>query len=75
VVGTTLNAAYSIGLSRECGSIDIGKLGDLIIVDCPHPNEIFLAPAATLLETVVIQGPVVWNTSTEARGERASGDG
>ena len=75
VVGTTLNAAYSIGLSRECGSIDIGKRGDLIIVDCPHPNEIFLAPGAPMLETVVIQGSVVWNTSTEGRGERASGDG
>ena len=60
VVGTTLNAAYSIGLSSECGSLDVGKRGDLIVLDCPHPNELFLAPGAPLLDKVVIKGTVTW---------------
>ncbi len=67
VVGTTLNAAYSIGLNSECGSLDIGKRGDLIVLDCPHPNELFLAPGTPLLDTVVIQGSVAW-TSQAAVG-------
>ena len=61
VVGATLNAAYSIGLSAECGSLDIGKRGDLIVLDCPHPNELFLALGAPLLDQVVIEGSVAWN--------------
>jgi imidazolonepropionase len=56
IVGATLNAAYSLGRQRECGSLDIGKRGDLIILDCPHPNEVFLAPGAPLLDHVIISG-------------------
>ena len=57
-MGTTLNAAYSLGLGAECGSLDVGKRGDLIVVDCPHPHELFLAPGTPLLEAVVIEGAV-----------------
>ena len=56
VVGATLNAAYSLGLQDRCGSLDAGKRGDLIVLDCPHPNEMFLAPGAPLLADIVIEG-------------------
>lgn len=56
IVGATLNAAYSLGLQERCGSLDEGKRGDLIVLDCPHPNEMFLAPGAPLLTDVVIAG-------------------
>jgi imidazolonepropionase len=56
IVGATLNAAYSLNRQRECGSLDIGKRGDFIILDCPHPNEVFLAPGAPLLAHVIISG-------------------
>ena len=56
IVGATLNAAYSLGLQHRCGSLDAGKRGDLIVLDCPHPNEMFLAPGAPLLTDVVIGG-------------------
>ena len=56
IVGATLNAAYSLGLQDRCGSLDTGKRGDLIVLDCPHPNEMFLAPGAPLLTDVVIGG-------------------
>ena len=56
IVGVTLNAAYSLGLQDRCGSLDTGKRGDLIVLDCPHPNEMFLAPGAPLLTDVVIGG-------------------
>ncbi len=56
IVGATLNAAYSLGRQNECGSLDVGKRGDVIIVDCVHPNEICLAVGAPVLDTVVIAG-------------------
>lgn len=59
VVGATLNAAYALGLGAECGSLDVGKRGDLLVLDCPHPDELFLAVSAPLLRTVVIGGSVV----------------
>ena len=59
IVGATLNAAYSLGLQASCGSLDVGKRGDLIIVDCAHPDEICLAVGAPLLDHVVIAGQIV----------------
>ena len=56
LVGATLNAAYSLGLQHRCGSLDIGKRGDLLVLDCPHPNEIFLGVGAGMLHEVVIRG-------------------
>ncbi|MBK5333468.1 MAG: imidazolonepropionase [Ilumatobacteraceae bacterium] len=59
IVGATLNAAYSLGRQSSCGSLDVGKRGDLIIVNCPHPNEVCLAVGAPLLDQVIIGGRVV----------------
>jgi imidazolonepropionase-like amidohydrolase len=43
-------------LQHRCGSLDIGKRGDLLVLDCPHPNEIFLGVGAGMLHEVVIGG-------------------
>lgn len=59
IVGATLNAAYSLGRQSSCGSLDVGKRGDLIILDCPHPDEVCLAVGSPLLDQVVIAGRVV----------------
>ncbi len=59
IVGATLNAAYSLGRQSLCGSLDVGKRGDLVIVDCMHPEEVCLAVGAPLLDQVVIGGQVV----------------
>lgn len=56
IVGATLNAAYSLGLQTECGSLDVGKRGDAIVVDCPHPNELFLGLADDMLRAVIVGG-------------------
>jgi imidazolonepropionase len=61
VVGATLNAAYSLCLGHDRGSIDVGKRGDLTVIDCLHPNEIFLGVGSPLSATVIIDGRVVWN--------------
>jgi imidazolonepropionase len=59
IVGATLNAAYSLGRQASCGSLDVGKRGDLIILDCNHFDEVCLAVGAPLLDQVVIAGDVV----------------
>ncbi|HEX2783144.1 MAG TPA: amidohydrolase family protein, partial [Ilumatobacteraceae bacterium] len=59
IVGATLNAAYSLGLQSSCGSLDPGKRGDLLILDCEHPDEVCLAVGAPILDSVVIAGEVV----------------
>jgi imidazolonepropionase len=59
IVGATLNAAYSLGRQASCGSLDVGKRGDLVILDCSHPEELCLAVGAPLLDQVVIGGRVV----------------
>ena len=59
IVGATLNAAYSLGRQSSCGSLDVGKRGDLLILDCTHPDEVCLAVGAPLLDQVVIAGQVV----------------
>ncbi len=59
IVGATLNAAYSLGLQSKVGSLDIGKRGDLLVLDCIHPEEVCLALGAPLLDSVVIAGRTV----------------
>ena len=56
IVGATLNAAYSLGRQSRCGSIDVGKRGDLLILDAVHPNEVCLAGGDPVLDQVVIVG-------------------
>ncbi len=56
IVACTLNAAYSLGVADRCGSLDVGKRGDLLVLDCPHPNELFLGLADDMLDSVVIGG-------------------
>jgi len=58
IVGATLNAAYSLGRQSTCGSLDVGKRGDIVLLDCPHPQEICLAVGAPLIDAVVIGGVV-----------------
>jgi imidazolonepropionase len=56
IVGATLNAAYSLRLGGDRGSLDVGKRGDLTILDIPHPNDIYLAAGRPLVGGVVIGG-------------------
>ena len=59
IIGCTLNAAHSLGVADRCGSLDVGKRGDLLILDCPHPHELFLGLADQALDAVVLAGEAV----------------
>jgi len=36
IVASTLNGAYAMGLQENCGSIQIGKNADILIIDAPY---------------------------------------
>lgn len=59
IIGATLNAAYSLGLGHDRGSIATDRRGDLTILDCIHPNELCLALGDVSVSAVVIEGEVV----------------
>ena len=59
IVGATLNAAYALRRGHDRGSLDVGKRGDLTILDCVHPNEVGVAIGAPLVRYVVSQGRII----------------
>ncbi|MDR3670194.1 MAG: imidazolonepropionase [Holophaga sp.] len=59
IVGATLNAAYALRRNRDRGSIEVGKRGDLTVLDCAHPNELGTRIGAPLIRQVVAQGRVI----------------
>jgi imidazolonepropionase len=60
LAGVTINAAHALGLGDEVGSLEEGKLADLVIWDVPSVEEIPLWPGARLARTVVKRGRVVF---------------
>ena len=53
IVATTINAAHSLGRSRELGSLEVGKRADMVIHDCRDHRElayvIGIEPAAVVI--------------------------
>jgi imidazolonepropionase len=59
LVASTINAAYAIGLGEEVGSLEPGKLADLVMLDAPSYRHVPYYFATNLVETVVKRGQVV----------------
>lgn len=59
IVGATLNAAYSLKRSTEIGSIEAGKLADLLVLDCEHPYQFVWELGHTAVQRVYKRGRVV----------------
>jgi len=60
LTASTLNAAYSLGLSDKIGSIEIGKQADLLILDTPNFEQAIYFFGINHSKTVIKQGVVVW---------------
>jgi len=59
VTASTFNAACSIGLNDNIGSLEKGKQADIIVLDCP--NHMFLPYhyGINLVETVIKKGCII----------------
>ncbi len=56
----TLNAACVIGLGQECGTIEVGKRADIVVIDAPDINYIPYMPTDELIKAVFVNGVEVF---------------
>ena len=59
LVAATVNAAHAIGLADEVGSLEPGKLADVLVLDAPSYRHLPYYFASNLVDTVVKRGRVV----------------
>ncbi|WP_312038881.1 imidazolonepropionase [Desulfosporosinus shakirovi] len=60
LAGCTINAAHAIGRANQVGSLEVGKQGDVLILDIPNLNYLPYHFGSNPVETVVKRGEVVW---------------
>jgi imidazolonepropionase len=64
ITASTINAAYSLGLGNEIGSLESGKQADFVIHDCADYREIAYFFGAPSVQAVYIAGLPVWTRLT-----------
>ncbi len=65
VLGLTINAAAAIARDREIGSIEVGKLGDVIILDAPSYTHLAYHIGVNIVEKVIKKGQIVFDKGEE----------
>ena len=60
----TLNAAASLRLASEIGSLEVGKSADAVLLDAPGDRHLFYHWGVNLVSEVVRGGAIVWRSST-----------
>jgi imidazolonepropionase len=63
LVAVTINAAHALDLGDEIGSIEPGKVADLVVWGVPTAEQIPYWPGAGLVRTVVKRGRIVLESS------------
>lgn len=55
----TINAAHALDWGKTHGSIEVGKVADILILDCPNPEYLTWRFGVNLVHTVISNGQVV----------------
>ncbi len=55
----TINAAHALNRGESHGSIEVGKVADILILECPNPEYLTWRFGANLVHTVISNGQVV----------------
>jgi len=63
LAAVTVNAAHALGLGDEIGSLEPGKVADLVVWKVPTTTQIPYWPGASLVRTVIKRGRVVLDHS------------
>jgi imidazolonepropionase len=56
LTGMTLNAAASLGLAAEIGSLEVGKRADVVVLDAPDDRHLIYHWGINLVRAVVARG-------------------
>lgn len=59
----TINAASALKLEQKVGSLEVGKQGDLLILNTEDYRAMIYEFGHNMVEQVIIKGDVVWNAS------------
>jgi len=59
LTAVTLNSAAAIGKAETIGTLEQGKMGDLVIWDAPNLDNLFYRFGDNLASTVLKQGSIV----------------
>ncbi|MDD5503527.1 MAG: imidazolonepropionase, partial [Candidatus Thermoplasmatota archaeon] len=59
IVASTINAAHSIGMADQIGSLEKGKCADIIILDAPNHKFLGYRFGGNIVETVIKDGKIV----------------
>jgi imidazolonepropionase len=60
-VASTINAAHALGLGATCGSLETGKVADLVILDAPSLEFVAYHLGVNLVSHVLKRGKVIYN--------------
>lgn len=66
LTAATLNAACSLGLGAEIGSLEIGKRADVALLDVPNHRHLVYEMGRSPVRAVVVDGRVVWRREGDA---------
>ncbi|MEO8394568.1 MAG: imidazolonepropionase [Chloroflexota bacterium] len=56
---STINAAFAVGMANRIGSITVGKLADILLIDAPDYRHLAYQFGGNLVKTVIKRGKVV----------------
>jgi imidazolonepropionase len=66
ITASTINAAYAIGLGDKVGSIELGKLGDLVLLDAPNYMHLPYRFGTNQAKVVIKSGKVAVDRRSDA---------
>ncbi|MBI1259689.1 MAG: imidazolonepropionase [Chloroflexi bacterium] len=56
---STINAAFAVGMADKIGSISVGKIADILLIDAPDARHLAYQFGGNLVKTVIKRGRVV----------------
>ena len=69
LTGMTLNAAASLGLAAEVGTLEAGKSADVVVLDAPDDRHLIYHWGVNLVSTVILRGRPVAGAFLPKEGE------
>jgi imidazolonepropionase len=61
LTGMTLNAAASLGIANEVGTLEVGKSADCVVLEAPDDRHLIYHWGVNLAAAVVSRGRVAWS--------------